>query len=292
MSLSTPIEAHFHQPAHLAKVSTKECSVMGIVAHADDLEIISGHEAYEESMQGTRGYFGVVLADGAGPKPRAPRFASLSREEMTRVRMKEQFAAADTGEYGGVWMFPNPSSTFVNRDNERVISQIRDVIAECQPETIYTHNPLDGHKTHVAVYYHVCAAIQQLAPKLRPKKLYGGEVWGMISRWHIFLEKRDQVKVFDVSRSLEYLRRVLGNFASQNEIMGYSMRIPEHFRVRAGLLDPYQSPDVTAVCLALRMHELLETGANPYRFHQKLEEMHREAMEERHAGYGARLLCD
>ncbi len=288
IEFSTPL-ARFHQPRHLPEIPLENCRVLCVGAHADDIEIMCGHEAYQSSLEGSRDFFGVVVADGAGPKPRAPRFEGLSREEMAKVRIKEQIAAADAGEYGGVFQLVHPSSSFGHTINETVVDELFGILDRCRPEVLYTHNPLDAHHTHVAVYYHLCAALQRMPADTRPRKFYGGEVWGHISRWHVLCGESYNptapVKVVDCSLALEYLRRVLGNFASQNEIMGYSLRIPEHHRIRAGLLDPYQSPDVTAVCLLTRMHSLLADGACPRDYYLQLKAMHDDAMDKRHAGY-------
>jgi LmbE family N-acetylglucosaminyl deacetylase len=281
--------ACFHQPRHLAVIPPKDCRVLCFGAHADDLEIMCGHEAHISSLNGKRDFFGVVVADGAGPKPRAPRFESLTRCEMAKVRIKEQIAAADAGEYGGVFQLVHPSASFCHLMNETLVDEIHSILETCRPETLYAHNPLDAHHTHVAVYYHVCAALQRMPKNHRPKAFFGGEVWGHISRWYVLCNEENQefapVKLVDCSRALEFIRRVLGNFASQNEIMGYSQRIPEHHRIRAGLLDPYQSPDVTAVCLLAQMHSLLEDGACPKEYYLLLKKLHDDAMDKRHVGY-------
>ena len=58
-----------------------------------------------------------------------------------------------------------------------MISQLAEIFTKAKPEIMYTHVPTDKHLTHVCVSLATIMAIRRLPAHLRPRKVYGCEVW-------------------------------------------------------------------------------------------------------------------
>src|SRR5436190_11712524 len=129
--------------------------LLGIGAHADDLELMSWHAI--GTARATKSYSGVVVADGAD-SPRAGKFADVSREEMARVRREEQKRAAAAGGYAACVMLGYPSAEIKRGLHAPLVDDLAAVLDAARPEAVFTHNPCDTHETHVAVFMHVVAA--------------------------------------------------------------------------------------------------------------------------------------
>jgi LmbE family N-acetylglucosaminyl deacetylase len=182
---------------------------MGIAAHQDDLEIMAPDGILACFGQGNRWFLGVVATDGAG-SPREGPYAKYSDKQMREVRRSEQKKAAFVGEYGAAVFLEHPSSDVKNAANPDPKEDIKSLIAEARPKTIYTHNLADKHDTHVAVALRTVAAIRELAPEMRPGKLYGCEVWRDLD-WMV---DRDKV-VFALDRHENIAASLVGIFDSQ-----------------------------------------------------------------------------
>ncbi len=70
---------------------------LAIVAHSDDAEILAPRGIIE-SWTSKKSFGVVVVNDGVG-RPRAAAYEGYSNEEMTDLRIREQFAAARAGGY-------------------------------------------------------------------------------------------------------------------------------------------------------------------------------------------------
>lgn len=277
--------ACFYQPKRLPKIPLGHCKTLVFGAHQDDVEILGQRWAFDAYSSGARDFFGVVVANGAGKKPRSPRLTDLSTAAMCRLRNNEQKVAADIGEYGGCFMLSHASDSIRHRRNQDVVDEFREILMATTPEIVVTHNPIDLHTTHIGVYHHVTWAVQSLPQKKRPKFFYGGEVWGDMSRWHVALNGRAGTELIDSTNSLEFLTRLLGPFISQNDIMGYNSRIPMLLRLRAGLMDPYENTGMTAVQIVFNMNELISGKMTPAEYRQRLMTLHHEHIDAMHAGY-------
>lgn len=166
---------------------------LGIGAHQDDLEIAAYHGILQCYNSNQNWFFGITVTDGSG-SPRDGRYASCSNEEMVTIRNKEQKKAATRGKYAGVALLNYPGHVVRDPHKRDAQNDISEIISVSCPETIYTHNPADKHATHVAVTVTVIKALREIPPHLRPKKLYGCEVWRSLD----WLDDKDKV-LLDVS---------------------------------------------------------------------------------------------
>ena len=193
-----PIEAALMRTTH-----------MGIGAHQDDLEIMALDGILECFQQEDKWFCGVTVTDGRG-SPRDGLYKEYSDEEMRVVRRSEQNKAAIIGEYGAQVQLDHPSSTVKGSHKDVVISDLRILLEAAKPEVIYTHNLADKHDTHVAVALRVIETLRQLDPSIRPRKIFGCEVWRDLD----WMADEDKI-TFDVSSQENMQAALLGVFDSQ-----------------------------------------------------------------------------
>ncbi len=182
---------------------------LGISAHPDDLEILAYHGIIECFGNNEKWFFGIVVTDGGG-SPRTGRYEKLSDEEMIEVRKKEQKKAAIIGEYGGIAFLNYSSSEVKDYSSKDVIEDLREIISIAKPEIVYTHNLADKHDTHVAVALKTILALKDLPSEIKPKKVFGCEVWRDLD----WMQDDDKV-FFNVSGFSNLENALLGVFDSQ-----------------------------------------------------------------------------
>ena len=149
---------------------------MGISAHQDDIEIMAYHGALECFGLEDKWFAGVVVTNGAG-SPRDDLYASYTDDQMQVVRKLEQKKAAFVGEYSAQYLLDYTSSEVKDAQNKDLVEDLKNLILECQPKVIYTHNLADKHDTHVSVALRVIKAIRELPEDKRPELVLGCEVW-------------------------------------------------------------------------------------------------------------------
>ena len=182
---------------------------MAISAHQDDLEIMAAGPIIECYQQVDKWFTGVVVTDGRG-SPRDDIYKHYTDEDMRLVRIKEQKKAAFLGEYAAQVLLDYPSKAVKDGSNQLPVEDIASLIQASQPQSIYTHNLVDKHDTHVGVALKVIAAIRSLPEGERPQKLYGCEVWRDLD-WMV-----DSDKVpLDLSAHENLQAALLGVFDSQ-----------------------------------------------------------------------------
>lgn len=187
----------------------KRTTHMGISAHQDDLEIMAYHGIVECFGRDDRWFFGVVVTNGAG-SPRDDLYDRYTDEEMQKVRKVEQKKAAFVGEYGAQALLDYTSGAVKDSKSAVVVEELKRLFAAAQPEVVYTHNLADKHDTHVAVVMRVIRAIRELPVEIRPKKVFGCEVWRGLD-W-----VNDEEKVlFDVSAHPNIAAALVEVFDSQ-----------------------------------------------------------------------------
>lgn len=150
---------------------------LAIGAHQDDIEIMAMHGIAlclnEPSL-----CFGAVTCTSGSGSARAGDYAQLSDSEMQDVRKIEQVRAAKMGKYSFMAQLGHPSSDVKNNSKETALHHdLLEILGNCQVDTIYTHNLMDKHDTHVAVAIKLIEALRKLPKDKRPKKLIGCEVW-------------------------------------------------------------------------------------------------------------------
>jgi len=180
-----------------------------IAAHQDDIEIMAYGPIVDCYGQEGKWFTGVVVTDGAG-SPRSGVYEQYTDEEMKEVRVEEQKSAALIGKYAAQIFMAQKSSDVKNPNNTELIHKIRDLILECAPKVLYTHNLADKHDTHVGVTLNVLRALKLIEPEKRPEKLISLEVWRSLD----WLCDEDKT-VFDTSGHPNVSAAILGVFDSQ-----------------------------------------------------------------------------
>ncbi|MBR3685753.1 MAG: PIG-L family deacetylase [Clostridia bacterium] len=180
-----------------------------VAAHQDDIEIMCPQAIIKGYQSDKYGVVGVVCADGSG-SPRSGPFAHMTNEEMMKVRRLEQIKAAEIGDYSALVMLNYTSGELKDRSNESPKDDIKEIILNYKPETMYIHNLADKHPTHVGTAVNCIKALRELPKEARPKKLYGCEVWRNLD-W-----LADEEKVFfDLTGYEQLMRDVLDVYESQ-----------------------------------------------------------------------------
>jgi LmbE family N-acetylglucosaminyl deacetylase len=160
-------------------------------------------------QQEDKWFCGVTVTDGRG-SPRDGLYKDYSDEEMRVVRRSEQNKAALIGEYGAQVQLDHPSSTVKGSHKDVVISDLKILLEAAKPEVVYTHNLADKHDTHVAVALRVIETLRHLDPSIRPRNIFGCEVWRDLD----WMADKDKI-TFDVSSHENLHAALLGVFDSQ-----------------------------------------------------------------------------
>jgi len=182
---------------------------MAIGAHQDDLEIMAYAGILECFQQPDKWFTGVVVTNGSG-SPRDDVYKDYTDDEMRVVRRKEQRKAAVVGEYAAQVLLDYTRGAVKSASGKDPVEDLAALLKVARPEIVYTHNLADKHDTHVAVAIKTIEAIRSLPAGLRPKKLYGCEVWRDLD-WMIDEDKA----VFDCTGHENLQASLLGVFDSQ-----------------------------------------------------------------------------
>jgi LmbE family N-acetylglucosaminyl deacetylase len=208
MELSSPSARVFcpdGRPVLLALGSSRQ---LGVVAHADDLEITAIKGILDGFAASEPSFCGVVVCDGAGA-PKQGDLLNLTELEYRELRQAEQERAATLGRYAAAIGLSHPSSNVRARRGE-VGRDLDAILAAISPDVVYTHNPFDAHDTHVAVMLELIAAIQRQPETKRPARVIGCEVWRDLD----WLPEAYRVAL-DVGDHGELQRDLLATFGSQ-----------------------------------------------------------------------------
>ncbi|MBK8856816.1 MAG: PIG-L family deacetylase [Opitutaceae bacterium] len=147
-----------------------------VIAHQDDIEI-NAYPAVAECYGRTDRFFtGVVVTNGAG-SPRTGPFANHTDEQMKLVRVEEQRTAARLGKYNLQLQLAHPSADVKRPGHPGVRADLAAIFSACRPQTVYLHQPLDKHDTHVGVMLRCLEAIRSLPKAQRPARVLGVEAW-------------------------------------------------------------------------------------------------------------------
>ena len=169
--------ADFFVPDNLAPADAlARTTHLCISAHQDDIEIMAYHGVAECFGRRDRWFTGVVVTNGAG-SPRSGIYGSYTDAEMQKVRVVEQRKAAFVGEYACQIQLAFTSAEVKNPREPAVIEDLRQILLAAKPEVVYLHNLADKHDTHVSVTLRAISALRALPAEIRPRKVYGCEVW-------------------------------------------------------------------------------------------------------------------
>ena len=180
-----------------------------IAAHQDDIEIMAYHGIAECFGQKDKWFSGVVVTNGAG-SPRAGIYGDYTDQEMQKVRLTEQRKAAYVGDYACQIQLGFPSSAVKNASETAVVEDLKQIVAAAQPDVVYLHNPADKHDTHIGVLLRCIAALRAVRETVRPKKVYGCDVWRDLD-WLA----DDEKQVLPVSAKPNIAAALVGVFDSQ-----------------------------------------------------------------------------
>jgi len=193
-----PFEAALARTTHLA-----------ISAHQDDIEIMAYHGIAECFGRKDKWFTGVVATNGAG-SPRSGIYGDYTDEEMQKVRLAEQRKAACVGEYACQIQLGFTSSQVKNPDESAVVEDLQQILRAARPEFVYLHNLADKHDTHVAVALRSIAALRAVRPDVKPRRVWGCEVWRNLD----WMPDRDKV-LMDTSGRDNLAASLNGVFDSQ-----------------------------------------------------------------------------
>jgi len=147
-----------------------------ISAHQDDIEIMAYHGIAACFGQKDKWFTGVVVTNGAG-SPRSGIYGDYTDQEMQKVRLVEQRKAAYVGDYSCQIQLGFPSGEVKNPKATAVVQDLEQILRAARPEVVYLHNLADKHDTHVGVALRSIAALRAVLGDVRPKRVYGCEVW-------------------------------------------------------------------------------------------------------------------
>ena len=147
-----------------------------IAAHQDDVEIMAYHGIVQCFSRTDRWFSAVVVTNGAGSS-RNGIYAGYTDEQMQEVRLKEQRKAAYVGEYGFQAQLGFSSAQAKDAAETAPVEDLKQILLAARPEIVYLHNLADKHDTHIAVALRAIAALRAVRERVRPKKVYGCEVW-------------------------------------------------------------------------------------------------------------------
>jgi LmbE family N-acetylglucosaminyl deacetylase len=147
-----------------------------IGAHQDDQEFMAYHGIAACFGRDDRWFTGVVVTNGGG-SARTGLYAGYSDADMMAVRRREQRKAAMLGEYACQIQLGFPSAEAKSPSETGLVSDLTAILMTAQPEIVYLHNPADKHDTHVAVVLRSLAALRALPEAVRPRRVYGCEIW-------------------------------------------------------------------------------------------------------------------
>jgi LmbE family N-acetylglucosaminyl deacetylase len=226
---------------------------LAIAAHQDDIEIMAYHGIAECFGQRDRWFTGVVATNGAG-SPRSGIYGSYTDAEMQTVRLREQRKAAYVGEYACQVQLGFSSAQVKNAHETALIEDLEEILRVARPEFVYLHNLADKHDTHVAVALRSIAALRAVAGELRPKKVYGCEVWRDLD-WLVDEDKQ----VLGASERSNIAAALVGVFDSQ--VSGgkrYDLATAGRRRAHATYFASHGTDEEASVNFAMDLTPLIE----------------------------------
>ncbi len=176
MKLHNPTADVFVPDDNGLRFALKRVTHLGIGAHQDDLEFMAFHGILQ-CYHSNKLWFGGITCTNGGGSARTGPYAKFGDEQMMAVRRREQRDAAIVGKYGVMAQLDYPSKTIKDPADRSLRDDLKALLSQMRPETIYTHNLADKHDTHIAVVVNVIHALRELPAANRPQKLIGCEVW-------------------------------------------------------------------------------------------------------------------
>lgn len=234
------------------KLSIEATTQLAIAAHQDDIEIMAINGILECFDNPNEFFSGVVMTDGRS-SPRSGIYSSLHDDEMTQIRYQEQIKAAIVGNYKSLTSLGYTSSQVKEMNYHQPTNDIQQILELAHPRVVYTHNLADKHPTHIAVGIRVINSIRQIKKTIRPKKLYGCEVWRDLD-W-----MPDSRKIaFDCSKHVNLQESLLGIYDSQ--ITGgkrYDLATMGRRLANATFFESHETDQATHLAFAMDLSPLI-----------------------------------
>jgi LmbE family N-acetylglucosaminyl deacetylase len=231
---------------------------LAIAAHQDDIEIMAYHGIAECFGRQDKWFTGVVATNGAG-SPRSGIYADLTDETMRNVRLAEQRKAAYVGEYACQIQLGFTSSQVKDPNESTVAGDLQQILRAARPEFVYLHNLADKHDTHVAVALRSVAALRAVRPDVKPKRVYGCEVWRDLD----WLPDEDK-QVLPASARSNIAAALLGVFDSQ--VSGgkrYDLATAGRRLAHATYYASHATDEESALSFAMDLTPLVEDASLP-----------------------------
>jgi len=186
-------------------------NLLAIASHHDDIEIMAMDGILKAYGSKKYAFYGCVVGDGSTCN-KSGKYAELNDKDMMEVRNQEQIRASEIGEYSKLYLLKHTPNEIVDAENKSIIKDIKKIIEEVKPDVIYTHNVFDKNPSHRALTLKVIDAIMDMPEELRPRLLYGCEVFRGLD----WLPDRYKV-TFDLSENKELQNRLIGVYDSRAE---------------------------------------------------------------------------
>lgn len=234
-----------------APLALPRVSHLGIGAHQDDLEFLALHGLAECLDVPDRRFAGITCTDGRG-SARAAGFAHLSDEEMADTRAREQIDAARIGGYAAIAQLGYTSGQAKQPERSGLVDDLMHLLLAFAPERVYTHNLADKHDTHVAVAIAVVKAARRMPPALRPKTVWGCEVWRDLD-WML-----DEARVsMDVSAVADLAEQLADAYPSQMSAKRYDLATKGRRVANATMAKPVDADRATQMIWGMDLSELI-----------------------------------
>lgn len=187
----------------------KTIKYLCFAAHQDDVEIMAFDGILKGYLSKVYSFAAVVTTDGGG-SARTGEYKDYTDDMMKKVRIDEQKQASEIGKYEVLYLLNYSSKEVKDPNTTSLVDDYVEILKEIKPQVVYTHNLLDKHDTHVAVAIKVIKALRKLPKELRPKVVYGCEVWRDLD-W-----VNPEMKIeFNVTKKPKLAKDILNVFKSQ-----------------------------------------------------------------------------
>jgi LmbE family N-acetylglucosaminyl deacetylase len=166
------------------------------------------------------------------------------------LRIAEQENAAKIGGYAAMVQLGYPSS---EASGASLVNDLARLLAASHADVVYTHNPADKHRTHLAVFSSVLKALRSLPPNQRPRRFVGCEVWRDLD----WMPDGEKVRM-DVSGHETLAQQLNAVFVSQ--IAGgkrYDLAVPGRRSANATFSEPRDGDNATQVLVGIDLMPLL-----------------------------------
>ena len=231
---------------------------LAIAAHQDDVEIMAYHGIAQCFGSREQWFTGVVVTNGAG-SPRTGIYGAHTDDEMQQVRRIEQRKAAYVGDYACQVQLGFTSAQVKNPSDAAVVEDLEQILRAAQPKAVYLHNLADKHDTHVAVALRSIQALRALPAEIKPKKVYGCEVWRDLD-WLVDEDKQ----LLPASARSNIAAALVGVFDSQ--VSGgkrYDLATAGRRLAHATYYASHGTDEETALTFAMDLTPLIEDPERP-----------------------------